>query len=225
MADQNQDNKKTIPWNSLLKYQLIEIIVLWEGRLTSNHLVNAFGIGRQQASKIIAKYKDQVAPGNLVYDQHIKGYKPSVHFKPVVTHGSIDEYMHLINSSNDLSIHTRCLNTDLNNGQANTEVIFSPARFIVPEYVRPIIIAARDNIRLDIQYLSLTSDTEEGRVITPHTLVYSGYRWHVRAHCEKHNDYRDFVLSRINDIPEPVTASEHNITQDIAWNTDRKSVV
>ncbi|MCK5667255.1 MAG: WYL domain-containing protein, partial [Thiotrichaceae bacterium] len=218
MDIQKKDNKKTFPWNLLLKYQLIEIIVLWEGRLTANHLVNAFAIGRQQGSKIIAKYKDQVAPGNLVYDQHIKGYKPTVHFKPVVTNGSIDEYMHLINSNNDLSSYTRCLNSG-QNGQANTEVIFSPARFIVPEYVRPIIIAARDNFRLDIQYLSLTSDIEEGRVITPHTLVYSGYRWHVRAHCEKHNDYRDFVLSRINDIPEPVTASEHNISQDISWNT------
>ena len=34
-------------WDLLLRYRLIEVIALWEGRLTTNHLVRAFGIGRQ----------------------------------------------------------------------------------------------------------------------------------------------------------------------------------
>lgn len=133
----------------------------------------------------------------------------------MLTKGSIDEYMHLINTRKDLSTHIAALNIE----QTNTEVIFSPARFIVPEYIRPIILAARDNYRLEIQYLSLTSDTQEERIITPHTLVYSGYRWHIRAHCEKHGDYRDFVLSRINSIPEPTLPYEQCVEDDNAWNT------
>ena len=40
-------------WDLLLRYRLIEVIALWEGRLTTNHLQRAFGIGRQQASKDI----------------------------------------------------------------------------------------------------------------------------------------------------------------------------
>ena len=203
-------------WNSLLRYQLIEIIALWEGRLTTNHLMDAFAIGRHCATDIIKDYKTQVAPDNLFYDLHKKGYRPTDKFAPVVTKGSIDEYMHLLNGRNDLSSHSFTINS----GQANTEIIASPARFIVPEFIRPIICAARDGIRLEIQYMSLSSDNEEGRIITPHTLVYSGYRWHVRAHCEKHNDYRDFVLSRISDIPEMETPSEHGIEQDSAWNTE-----
>jgi hypothetical protein len=38
-------------WEVLMRYRLIEIIALWEGRLTTNHLCNSFGIARQQASK------------------------------------------------------------------------------------------------------------------------------------------------------------------------------
>ena len=38
-------------WDLLLRYRFIEIIALWEGRLTTRHLCNTFGIGRQQASK------------------------------------------------------------------------------------------------------------------------------------------------------------------------------
>lgn len=213
--ERKKENKSPYRWNLLLKYQLIEIIVLWEGRLTTGILTRAFGIGRQQASKDINTYKDTVAPGNLVYDKHIKGYKPDTNFKPVLTKGSIDEYLQLINSRKDTTTHFSYMDIE----QANTEVISSPARFLVPENIRPIIAATRDNYRLEIQYLSFSSGSEENRVITPHTLVYSGYRWHVRAHCEKHDDYRDFVLSRISTVPEPILPSEHSILEDEAWNT------
>lgn len=218
MQTQNNKHKKSYRWNTLIKYQLIEVIVLWEGRLTTKHLYNAFGIKRQHASKVIREYNTQVAPGNLIYDLHIKGYRPSEKFKPVVSNGSIDEYMQLTHSRNDLSSYVSYL--QMEHAQTNTEIIFSPARFIVPEYIRPVIAAIHDKMRLEIQYLSMTSDTEEYRVISPHTLVYSGYRWHVRAHCEKHNDYRDFVLSRFSSVPEPVLDSIHNIDEDIAWNTE-----
>jgi hypothetical protein len=43
-------------WDLLLRYRTIEIIALWEGRLTTNHLCATFGIGRQQASKDINTY-------------------------------------------------------------------------------------------------------------------------------------------------------------------------
>ena len=42
-----------VRWDLLLRYRLIEVMALWEGRLTTNHLMRAFGIGRQQASKDI----------------------------------------------------------------------------------------------------------------------------------------------------------------------------
>ena len=210
------DNKQwPLRWDLLLRYRLIEIIVLWEGRLTSTTLMTAFGIGRQQASKDINSYIHDVSKENLEYDKHLKGYKPTEYFQPVLTQGTVDEYLHMLNSRRDLVSHFSYLNIQ----QANTEVIYPPNREVKADFIRPIIQASREQQRIEIDYLSITSNGMETRVITPHTLVYSGYRWHIRAHCEKHNEYRDFVLSRINDIPEPVTASEHSIKQDIAWNT------
>lgn len=216
MVHNKNNHEPTFRWDLLLRYQLIEIIVLWEGRLTTRTLINAFGIARQQASRIINTYNTSVAPGNLIYDTHLKGYKPGTAFKPALTKGTVDEYLNLINTQRNLSTHFACEKIE----QANTAVIFSPGRFVVPENIRPIIMAARDKFRLDIQYMSITSGVDEGRIITPHTLVYSGYRWHARAHCEKHGEYRDFVLSRISNIPERVTSSEHGIEGDVAWNTE-----
>ena len=48
-------------WDLLMRYRLIEIVAQWEGRLTTNHLVNSFGIGRQQASKDINAYLREIA--------------------------------------------------------------------------------------------------------------------------------------------------------------------
>ncbi|HFB64119.1 MAG TPA: hypothetical protein ENJ60_01135, partial [Aeromonadales bacterium] len=71
---------KNLRWNTLLKCQLIEIVSLWEGRLTTNVLISAFGIGRQQASKDINFYINAIAPANLIYDKHLKGYTPTDKF-------------------------------------------------------------------------------------------------------------------------------------------------
>ena len=83
-----------IRWELLMRYRLIEIVALWEGRLTTNHLCNSFGIARQQASKDINAYLRDVAPGNLEYDGKLKGYKPATDFTPRLTSGLADEYLH-----------------------------------------------------------------------------------------------------------------------------------
>ncbi|MFV0277881.1 MAG: WYL domain-containing protein, partial [Parahaliea sp.] len=53
----------------------------------------------------------------------------------------------------------------------------------------------------------------------PHTLVFTGQRWHARAWCEKNQGYRDFVLSRFRGTPEILEESPHSGGDDSAWNT------
>lgn len=210
----NNNKQWPIRWDLLLRYRLIEIIALWEGRLTTNHLCNTFGIGRQQASKDINTYIGKIGIDNLEYDRFLKGYKPTTHFKPIVTSGTADEYLHLLNRNNDLSETFDTLGLEV----ANTEVLSAPVRNIKPEIIRPIVTAARQKKRLDVDYVSVHNPNHEGRVIVPHTLTYTGLRWHVRAWCEKNQQYRDFVLSRFRGAPEIMNASEHGVESDDAWN-------
>ena len=130
--------KWPLRWDLLLRYRLIEIIALWEGRLTTNNLCNSFGIGRQQASKDINEYIREIGPGNLEYDRHKKGYKPTENFTPQVTEGLADEYLHLLNRNKD--INNRFTSLDL--GSANSEVLHVPIRDVRPEVVRPVVQAA-----------------------------------------------------------------------------------
>src|SRR5690606_21518259 len=124
------------------RYRLIEIIALWEGRLTTNNLSNAFGIGRQAASKDINQYLKE-CPGSLVYDKHLKGYKPTPAFQPRYTKGEASEYLQLISSKDDLAA---CF-SQLDISQPNTTILYSPVRTLKPEIIRPIVQAARENKR------------------------------------------------------------------------------
>ncbi len=209
------DNHWPIRWELLLRYRYIETIALWEGRLTTRHLCNSFGIGRQQASKDINHYIRNIGPGNLVYDKYLKGYKPTEEFVPRLTRGLADEYLHLMARNSELT--TMFDSLALN--PANVELLSVPVRDVRPQTLRPIMQAARQQKRLDCDYVSLNNPDREGRIIVPHTLVYTGLRWHVRAWCEKNLEYRDFVLSRFRDIPEIMDESVHGVEGDTEWNS------
>ncbi len=204
-----------IRWDLLVRYRYIETIALWEGRLTTRHLCETFGIGRQQASKDINRYIRDIGPGNLVYDASLKGYMPAPEFRPRVTEGVADEYLHLMARNNELSNVFESLALNV----ANIEVLRVPVRDVRPEVLRPIMQAARQRKRLEVDYVSLHNPDREGRIIVPHTLVFTGLRWHVRAWCEKNQAYRDFVLSRFRDIPEILDDSSQGVEQDEDWNT------
>ena len=96
-----------------------------------------------------------------------------------------------------------------------------PSRVVSPQVVREVVKAARAGQRLEVTYASFTSPSGEDRIIVPHTLVFAAGRWHVRAFCEKHRDYRDFVLSRFRGVPEPCgeMLAAHGSQHDEQWHT------
>ncbi|GAB6263407.1 helix-turn-helix transcriptional regulator [Photobacterium sp. R1] len=208
--------KWPIRWDLLLRYRVIEIVALWEGRLTTNHLIQSFGIGRQQASKDINSYLADIAPGNLVYDKHLKGYKPGDSFTPKLTSGHADEYLHILSRREDMTVTFN----ELDMGFEHTAMIRPVTRNISPEVLQPLVQAIREKKRVDICYTSLKDGEIVERIISPHTLVCTPLRWHVRAYCEHADDYRDFVLSRIHGIPDINDSAAHGRQDDTLWNTE-----
>ncbi|MFV8572176.1 helix-turn-helix transcriptional regulator [Marinobacter sp. SBS5] len=209
--------KKTdwpIRWDLLLRYRLIETIALWEGRLTTNHICHSFGIGRQQASKDINTYLREVAPGNLVYDRHLKGYVPSSSFKPVVTHGEASEYQDLLAQQQNLNDSL----AELELGMPGNTVITGPGRYVAPETMRAVVSATRYKRLLKASYVSLSRPEAAESVLEPHSLVCAGNNWHVRAWCGSNREFRDFALSRFQDTPEALRQkSRYTAQQDQDW--------
>lgn len=207
---------KQVRWDLALRYRLIETVAWWEGRLTTGHLIQSFGISRQQASKDINTYITEHAPKNLTYDKHLKGYVPSKQFKPRFIDDSANAYLHLLNQTHSRAPHIEGLAL----AYAHTMVLEVPDRTIRPEVLRPLLKACRDSEVIEVEYVSLANPEPETRLIAPHTLIYTGMRWHVRAYCEKNREYRDFVLSRLRGQPEYERKTENLIDADLDWNTE-----
>lgn len=215
MAAPGDADRWPFRWDLLLRYRYIEIIALWEGRLTTRHLCDTFGIGRQQASKDLGAYRRDVAPGNLRYDKHLKGYRPTDAFRPRVTTGAADEYLRLAARNRELADVFESLSL----GFDRVEMLEVPLRDVTPRILRPLLQAARQQRRIDVDYVSVSNPDREGRIIVPHTLVHTGLRWHLRAWCEKNQGYRDFVLSRFRGDPELMDTSPHDADADDGWQT------
>jgi len=206
---------ENVKWESLLRFRLIEIVSLWEGHLTSRHLMTTFGIQRQQASRDINAYK-AFAPGNIEHLPARKGYVPTKHFKPAFTEGTVDEYLNLVDSRGFIgSVTHRVAVPD-----AHTHILRSPPRLAKPEIVRPLIDACRRGQRLEITYASMSSPEGEERIIAPHAVVSTGYRWHVRAYCEKNRDYRDFLMGRVLAITDDLGVALEEPGNDSRWHTE-----
>lgn len=201
--------EKSTPEN---RYRFIELIAYWEGRVNTRNLMQQFGLSRQQCSADFSNYNDQ-APDNLHYDASLKVYLPAVNFRCHFISGDVVEYLNWLHNPTYLGIAPR-VNADIPN-----VALSLPARQVSPQIMRGLITAIRQERRLDVDYVSLSNPNREGRVIAPHTFINTGLRWHLRAWCEKSQDYRDFVLSRFRGEPELLGKSTHKADSDHAWNT------
>lgn len=198
----------------LLRMRAIELLAYWEGRLVTNRLVGWFGVSRQQASADIKRYMANHNPDSLVHDPAVKAYVPRPGFQPVLTRGHINEYLDLISGlvSESMAI---TLETD-----THLSSVQLPDRAVRPEVVREVIKACRAEGSIKILYASMSNPNWHERVISPHTLVYTGFRWHVRAFCHKRAGFRDFILSRIDRTPQIVTDPAPKASQDEDWTTE-----
>lgn len=196
----------------LLRMRAIELLAYWEGRLVTNRLVGWFGVSRQQASADIKRYMANHNPDSLFHDPSVKAYVPKSGFKPVLTKGHINEYLDMVSGLVSESVAIT-LETDIN--LASVQL---PDRAVRPEVVREVIRACRASSSIKILYASMANPSWSERIISPHTLVYTGFRWHVRAYCHKRNDYRDFILSRIDLTPEPSDIAAPPVEADEQWN-------
>lgn len=199
----------------------IELLAYWEGRLITNQLMEYFGVSRQQASNDIRRYNTDYNPGALIHDPSVKGYVQSKGFKPKLTEGHINEYMDMV--SGLLSQSTPL--TIVPNGHLASVQL--PERAVRPEVVQKIMAACRGRRLIEINYASMNHPDGSERRISPHTMVYTGFRWHARAYCHDNKQYRDFILSRINGVPRLMDdeINSYGPESDLGWQEEVELVL
>ncbi len=190
------------------RYRFIELIAWWEGQVNTTDVRRQFNLSRQQASADIHAYNDS-APDNLHYDNSRRAWLPTDNFQRHYISDDAVEYLNWVQTG-------YCIPAP---PLLRHEALKLPARRVSPDVMRGLIAAIRTRQRVEVDYVSLTNPNREGRIIAPHTFINTGLRWHLRAWCEKSEEYRDFVLSRFRGTPESLGKTDHTIEQDTAWNT------
>ena len=191
-------------YDAIQRFHFIELIIYWGGRLTTNHIQQHFQISRSSASKYIQDYLT-FFPNFLIYNSSKKGYEASNKF--VSKHGLNDLGTYLKVTQQSMTSHF----------YNNFTAMVSPLAPIEPSKVSEILNALKHKYRIDVGYASVSSPEFESRIISPHSLVFDGTRWHVRAYCEKNRDFRDFVLTRFNGECDIEGRAEFDQKNDTLW--------
>lgn len=210
MSEITQDVFK---WDVRQRLTLLEATVFWTGELITNFLTDTFSISRVQATKDIALYLS-FRPDNLRYDRSLKRYLITEQFTPLLITGSPQECLQVLQASQSAAPPIVTLMSNL----PTIEGLPSPTRRIDVAVLRPVLQAARFGLVLEIGYQSMTTSEPAVRKVQPHTLVFDGWRWHMRAFSYSHNEFRDFVLARIHKAMV-VGKPENPTLVDTLWET------
>ena len=182
-----------IKWATRQRLQYIELMAFYTGVVTRSDIAKAFGISDAAATKDLKFYGD-IAPDNLLYKHSVFGFVPSNSFKEVFADLSPATVLPMIEA-----------NLTVAGGPNQDEPVFGitvdglalPNRLPEKSVLAQITRSIHNKKKLNVSYRSLTDrSSNQQRIIEPHSLVNTGFRWHVRAYNEDTFDFRDFVLSR-----------------------------
>lgn len=186
------------------RLQWMEDRLWWVGALNRNDLVLRFGISPPQATNDFSLYQN-LAPANIKYDPKKKLYVCGDGFVP------------LFPKDHELWLKEGVAEDDALQTIQLVEVT-SLKRGIDPAVVQLISRAARNRTPLRVLYQSMKLTEPEERIISPHAIVETEVRWHVRAWDEKRQAFLDLVPSRIiKAIPDPSLPWVPQ-EQDEQWN-------
>lgn len=201
-------------WSQERRLEFIDYRLRWDGRLNRSDLIEFFGISVPQASLDIARYTE-LAPHNIRYDASARTYLCGTSFAPLYNTDNPRRYLNdLLASASGL-----CSEGSLFIGWVPpVGVTPVPTRVVSTEALGRLLHAIRSRESVKVKYQSLASDEPQTRTLSPHSLAFDGFRWHVRAFCHARQSFRDFVIARMLSI-RPGDASTVSPEDDHAWHT------
>lgn len=187
----------------------LEFRLYFMGEIGRPDLSARFGVAPAGATRDIAMYRE-LAPQNIDFDNSSKSYRISMSFAPIFDHPP-----QRVLSALSLGFG------DGVGGEARSLIPCEfPAILSCPriDVLAPICRAIHAKRPVAIRYQSMSSG-ESQRVIVPFALVDTGLRWHVRAFDRKSGEFRDFVITRIQNpiILDEESAAHEHMDADIQW--------
>ena len=176
-----------IPQSQQDRLRHIELRLRFLGQVRRPDVMLRFGIQSAAASRDLAVYRD-LAPQNIEFDSRSKGYLLGSAFSPLFPTSADQALAWLAEQLGDAIAPS----------SESLLPCLMPSRLSHPDLDVLACITRAIYLKqvLDIRYHSISSGASQ-RQIVPFALLDTGLRWHVRAFDRKSNEFRDFVLTRI----------------------------
>lgn len=189
----------------------IEFRLYFLGEVGRADLMKRFGVAPAGATRDFSLYRERL-PDNIEFNNGTKTYVIRGSFRPAFEH--IPERV--------LSALSHGFGDGINPVSGPLIPCEVPAPLNRPrlDVIAPVTRAVHLGKAIELRYHSHTSGSSE-REIVPFAIATDGLRWHTRAFDRKNQDFRDFVLSRMEMttvlMDKPV--EQHELaTADIQWN-------
>lgn len=212
--EKREENSRPRPWGQDRRLEFIEFCLLWDGKINRGEVAEYFNVSIQQASLDFARYM-VLAKDNMEYDRREKVYRATKQFAPLFIAPDTQTYL---NELSGLATGTISPSFSFMRARPPCDVVTLPVRRVRTEVLLPILWAMRDGIEIDITYQSMRSPDPTRQWIAPHSLAFDGTRWHARAWCHRSSLFRDFVLTRFQEI-HGRRAGSVNLQEDVEWQT------
>lgn len=210
-SDERQKEIEAIPRAQRERLAFIDFQLYFLGELGRIDLTERFETGSAGATRDIAWYKE-LAPENLKLDPKAKLYRPTEAFRPLFEHDPRRVLMALsrgfgqgIGMEHEPMV--RC---------EYPQPLNMPSVDVIAPMARAIHLAKAVRLR----YTSVNSGRTVKELV-PLAIVDVGLHWQVRAFDRKHQQFRDFVLTRM-EAPEVLMndqlAKAEMVDSDVLWN-------
>ena len=208
-------------WAAQERLRFIERSLWWRGQVKRKDLRELFGISLAQASSDLQRYQE-TNPTAARYDLKAKTYRGEPGMTCVYHAPQLEDALSLFlpdHGEGGLGRPSLAGSTS-HRPEARVAGVALPVRKATPSVERAAFYAVWANLRLHLDYGSLSGRREKGwRHIVPRAFAHDGYRWHLRAWCEENGEFRDFVLSRIRETSWPAEEAPADLPQDLEWET------
>lgn len=206
--------KKEQRWSVEKRLEFIDFRLFWEGQINRSDIMNQFDVSVPQASNDLSKYQE-AAPKNLHYDFKVKKYFSTDSFKPAFINPDADSYFRQLR---DDMLALKSNPAPWLSYEPEYDIVQMPKRNIDPDILRVVSESIKEQKTLKVLYQSMSAEEPVWREISPHAFAFDGMRWHTRAFCHKDDDYKDFLLSRIQETGDFVN-DKWPTQPDEKWNT------
>jgi hypothetical protein len=195
-------NDSTLKPAMLARLAYLDQCLTWRGQVNRKDLIERFGISSPQAAIDFREYLDLVAEPKPSYDTVRKCYlADSRHRGLIFTHEGV--------SPDEL----------VRNTASNAfSSLPSPVRQCPPFVMRQLYQAIEQRMRIEIDYVSMSSGLRQNQWIAPAAFASDGERLHVRAWSFHHQEWRDYLPVRVSPESSFSTAlTGEELPRDADW--------